>query len=108
LLIAGLIAAIAAMGSMPPATAQSAYRSSAYWWLRYHPAVPQAVFRYRLAPLTLVSDVQACRAALERYPGGVCLKIRRTLPSGDFLVTVRLKNKVRRIRVDGRTGACLY
>ena len=87
------------------AEAQTSRIEPNYWMLRYHPHVPEAVFRYRLAPFAGVTHVYACRSALARFPGGLCLRIRRTLPSGDFLVTVRVKNKVRRVRVDGRTGA---
>ena len=107
--MAGMMAAIAAASAIPQsAFAQYSPIGPHHWRLRYHQPVPDGVFRARLAPVRAVSAYQACKSALTRYPGGACLRIRRTLPSGDFLVTVRLRNKVRRILVDGRTGLCHF
>ena len=100
-----MVAAIAAGSAIPRnAFAQHSPIGPDHWRLRYHQWVPEWVFRARLAPVRAVTAYQACKSALALYPGGACLKIVRTLPSGDFLVTVQLKNKVRRILVDGRTG----
>jgi uncharacterized protein YdeI (BOF family) len=45
----------------------------------------------------------AAAAVQSRYPNAVILAVRRA-PNGDFVVTVRLGNQVRRVRVDGETG----
>ena len=105
--MAGMVAGFAAASAAPhSAFAQYSPIGPEHWRLLYRQIVPDAVFRARLAPVLAVTAYRACMSALALYPGGACLKVVRTLPSGDFLVTVRLRNKVRRIQVDGRTGLC--
>lgn len=45
----------------------------------------------------------AVAAVQNRYPNAVILAVRRA-PNDDFVVTIRLGNQVRRVRVDGQTG----
>jgi hypothetical protein len=45
----------------------------------------------------------AVAAVTQRYPAAKVLGVRRA-PNGDFVVTIRLGNQVRRVRVDGGTG----
>jgi hypothetical protein len=45
----------------------------------------------------------AAAAAQQLYPDATVLAVRRA-PNGDFIVTIRLGNQLRRVRVDGDTG----
>ena len=103
LLIAGLIAlsldAGASLGARaaPPSQVRPRFQFNAL----YH-KLPDAILRYRFMLKPQLTPYQACEAAKAHHPGSICLSVRRTLPSGDFLVTVRAKNKVRRLRVSAR------
>ena len=46
----------------------------------------------------------AAQAIMKAVPGAKVLKL-RNLPTGDIVGTVRIKNQVRNIRVNGQTGA---
>lgn len=67
------------------------------------PGLNEFILRQRLLPEITAST--ACASVLEENPDGRCLTVRRTLPSGDFVVTVRHGNAVKRVRVNRRTGA---
>ena len=103
LFIAGLIALSLDAGAILGARAAPSSQVRP----RFHvnalsPKLPDAVLRYRFLMKPPVTPYQACETAKAHTPGSVCLSVRRTLPSGDFLVTVRAKNKVRRLRVCAR------
>ena len=68
--------------------------------LRIQPKVYKApTIRPPLVPPSLVT-----RNIMAVMPSAKVLKL-VTLPTGDFLATIRIENQVKKIRVDGETGA---
>jgi hypothetical protein len=57
----------------------------------------------RLIARQAISASEAAAVVQQLYPNATVLAVRQA-PNGDFVVTVRLGNQVRRVRVDGQTG----
>jgi hypothetical protein len=95
------IIALAAMmlAAGEPAMAQSPTQLQVRPQLKIQPRINKAPIRQPIiAPSMATKNIQAM------IPGATVLKI---LPSsnGDFIATVRIENQVKKIRVDGETGA---
>jgi hypothetical protein len=95
------IVALAAMmlAAGEPALAQSPNFQQVQPKLKIQPRINKAPIRQpTIAPSLATQNIQSM------IPGARVLKI---LPSssGDFIATVRIDNQVRKIRVDGETGA---
>lgn len=67
--------------------------------LRIQPKIKPPVIRPPTIPLSLVT-----RNIMATMPGAKVLKLLPS-PSGDIIATIRIENQIKKIRVDGETGA---
>ena len=105
LLIAGLLAPSAsAVAQTPRIKLQPRIQLQIQPKIRIQPKVvrPQGAKPPMMKPV--IPPSVAAQAIMKAMPGAKVLKL-RNLPTGDIVGTVRIKNQVRNIRVNGQTGA---